>query len=174
MKILVIGGNGMQVTNGSLYWSLGKLLSTLGHETRLRECCETGLGADRVSIDDVSWADGYVVYSYGCASLWNLWHELQSVATRRFLVILAGVPDFWLSQFGLALWHVPAFMTRALCLDIRDLPTSCTIQNPSDVYINVNLDHLFPSIMPIGQKHILVKEKPEVIQSITSFIQGIA
>ena len=45
MKVLIIGGYQMLVTDGSAYWALAATLRADGHEVRARECAEDWLCA---------------------------------------------------------------------------------------------------------------------------------
>ncbi len=181
MRILVGGGLGMKVGSDSKYWTLRPRLEAFGHEVRLRECLESGKPPNKVTTEDVLWAEVIVGYSYFVASTWHLWHSLSTHATQ-ILIMIAGVPDAGLQQFYVNLWHAPTFISSAICYDVNDIPTSCTLQNPGNVdidfgqdipnskYINVNCGNLFPLIMLPGQKHVGIIEKQEVIDSIVAFV----
>ncbi len=181
MRILLIGGLWMKVTDSSRFWSLVGPLSAAGHTVRYKECIESGVGAAKVTADDIRFAEVIIAYSYGVASTWHLWHTMTGHHTQ-LLVMIAGVPDSNLSQFYVNLWHAPTFISRAICFDVNDIPTSCTLQNPGNVdidfgqdipnakYVNVNCGNLFPLVMLPGQKHVGVVEKQEVIDSIAAFV----
>ncbi len=183
MRILLIGGKDMKVNGPSRFWTLVYLLIAAGHDVRAKECVETGHESNKVTRADVEWADTYIVYSWGCASLWHLWHSIV-FSTSKILIIIAGVPDAGLAQFYVNLWHAPTFISRAICFDVNDIPTSCTLQNPGNVdidfgqnipiakYVNVNCGNLFPLVMLPGQKHVGIVEKQEVIDSIAEFVNA--
>ncbi len=183
MRILLIGGKDMKVNGSSRFWTLIYLLTAAGHDVRAKECVETGSPDNKVTRADVEWSDAYIVYSWGCASLWHLWHSIV-FATSKILIIIAGVPDAGLQQFYVNLWHAPTFIEWAICFDVNDIPTSCTLQNPGNVdidfgqdipstkYVNVNCGNLFPLIMLPGQKHVGLVEKQEVIDSIVAFVDA--
>ncbi len=181
MRILLIGGKDMKVNGPSRFWTLLVLFAAAGHDVRAKECVETGQLFNKVSREDVEWADTYIVYSWGCASLWHLWHSIV-FATAKILIIVAGVPDAGLQQFYINLWHAPTFISRAICYDVNDIPTSCTLQNPGNVdidfgqdipnakYVNVNCGNLFPLVMFPGQKHVGIVEQLGIIDSIVAFV----
>ncbi len=181
MRILLIGGKDMKVNGPSKFWTLVALLKSAGHEVRAKACVQTGK-TSKVTQADVAWADVYIVYSWGCASLWHLWHSLV-FADSKMLIIVAGVPNVSLLQFYVNLWHAPTFIDRAVCFDVNDIPTSCTFQNPGAVdidfgqaipadakYLNINCGNLFPVIAIPSTKHVGIVEKQEVIDAIVLLV----
>jgi hypothetical protein len=181
MNTLLIGGFQMLVGDASAYWNLGGSLPTSASTVRLRECLESG-GSYKLSVDDIYWADQIVSYSYGTASIKELWHrEAQVMGPKSYAkwFVLAGVPDIWMQQFYGDLWHKPPFVGLACSLQVSDVPVSCTFSNlgPKSFFsfgsrenqiltssINLACDELFPTFMPPGEKHIQIKENPRILQ----------
>src|SRR6187549_857591 len=118
MRILLIGGRGMKITDPSKFWTLATLLSAAGHTVRFKECLETGTGLAKVNVHDVRTAEVIIAYSYGVASTWHLWHSMTD-HTPQILFLIAGVPDAALGQFYVNLWHAPSFVARAVCYDVN-------------------------------------------------------
>lgn len=182
MNILIVGGNGMQVDDGSAYWTLKATLESQGHTVRLRECLETGTGANKITLVDLLWADGIVCYSYGCASVKALWHDAAQSwpAGKKYLrwVIVAGVPDAWMEQFYGSLWHKPLFVDVATNFQVDAIPASCELQdvawatfaqmNPDSLrerdYV-INCNALVDTLDPVS-KHTHIENDPRLLATI--------
>lgn len=197
-NVLIIGGFGMslnvqhndaRIDDGSAYWGLANRMVAAGHNVTVRECLETGEGSDKVSPGDVLDADVIVSYSYGTASLKEIWHDFAKQIDKRVAlwVIVAGVPDAWMAQYYGTLWHKPPFVDRAVCFQVADVPASCDLQNTltvgidsfvsdgtSTADINVDCNGLFPPLMAPGDKHKGIKESPQVLQAIAQLILATA
>lgn len=183
MNILLISGKGMKLGSASRFWTLIALLRANGHTVRAKQCLQTGPVANKVTPQDVQWADVIVPYSWGTASLWHIWYTILKAPTpTKLLIMIAGVPDAKMAQFGFGIWHAPTFVERAVCFDVCDIPNSYTFQNPGAVdidcgqaipdtrYVNVNCGNLFPVFSIPSFKHANIIEKTIVIDSIVSLV----
>ena len=99
----------------------------------------------------------WVVYSYGCARLWNDLHDLlatghwQPTTPFDHLVIIAGVPRFWDVQFEISDARATCFSPRDFCL-----PQSQPIKNPSGSFQNRFIDGVdHSSIVPAVTGEVL-------------------
>ncbi|HUO07939.1 MAG TPA: hypothetical protein VM008_06545 [Phycisphaerae bacterium] len=189
MKVLIVGGFGMAIGDGEVYWTLGETLAINGNVTRLRECDQTGKAAP-VTSDDIIWADAVVCYSYGMASYINLVHDLAkdwpNGKIHQLLVVVAGVPDFWMGQFYTDLWQLPAFVQLGRCFQVDAIPASEPIQNGGNAWANFgdalpantrwgnfNCDALFASLLPVD-KHTHIQNDPQVVSAIQSIFRSVA
>jgi hypothetical protein len=179
---------------GDAYWSLADVGEELGYSVRLRECIEDWFGRPPirhpVTIEDLRWATHIVLYSFGGASAWHLWHNAQPPIEGipyELLVMVATVPDAALMQFGIGLWHAPKYVRRVVNYDVQDIPTSCTLKDcPHAIFgdttertlwghgITYRCDNLFPAVLPIGQKHIQIKDHPQVLAAIAALLRNSA
>lgn len=185
MNVLLISGKGMKLGSVSKFWTLAPRFRAKGHTVRAKQCLQTGPTANKVTVADVQWADIIIGYSWGTASLWHIWFTLLKAATpTKLLVVIAGVPDAKMLQFGINIWHAPTFVKRAVCFDVCDVPNSYTFQNPGAVdidcgqaipdapHVNVNCGNLFPVFAIPGYKHVNIIEKQLVLDSIVNLVGG--
>jgi hypothetical protein len=177
MKVLIIGGLNLHLTDETAYWRMADDFEAAGHQVRCRECIQNH-NENSVTFDDLMWADEIVAYSYGTASAWKLWHDnIEKIGDKRWqrLCILCGVPDAFMAQLYPGLWHSPTFVERAICYNVISVPVSCTLQNtgvvnvsfawgvPDAPAVNVSCDWM-------GFNHVSIKESPAVLDSITQWI----
>lgn len=199
-NLLIVGGYLMSLpgdpddkswrAHGDSYWTLADVAEGYGYTVRLRECIEDWFGRPPkrypVTIDDLRWATHIILYSYGGASAWHLWHNAQPPiqgVPYELLVKIATVPDAALMQFYPGLWHAPKFVRYVRDFDVRDIPASCTLKdcpevNFGDTYdqtihgVTIRCDSLFPAVMTPGDKHIGIKDHPEVLTAIAALLQA--
>ena len=193
MKVLIIGGYQMLVTDGSAYWALAATLRADGHEVRARECAEDWLCAGpraKVAADDLLWADAVVCYSYGMASWKHIGHRLQKAwpAGKRYKIacVVAGVPDFAYAQFYGNLWHLWDWVDKGRCWQVDAIPASAALGNagyrwvgagepiPADVrWVNINCNQLVAGLNPVG-RHTHIQTNPTVLAQIRAEINKAA
>ena len=183
MNILIIGGFTMTITDGEAYWSLAQTLAAPGNATRIRECAQSGQLAP-VTPADLLWADAVICYSYGMASYINLAHALApswpAGKTHQLLVVIAGVPDFWMGQFYTDLWQLPEFVDSARCFQVDAVPASEPIRNRDALWLNFgqpipagtrwanfNCNPLVANLAPID-KHTHIQNHPQVHAAIAA------
>jgi hypothetical protein len=178
---LLIGGNLMHPLDGDAFWRLGDK--------------ETVRAAwNEVTTSQVIAASRIVCYSYGCANLWDRWRQLVQHGAKplhKLLVIVAGVPDSWLGQFGVGIWHAPDFIQQAVCFNIDVIPVlspqSYPLRNagatrysllPGNLnmmlplytkYANIDCNSLVAGFDEVS-KHTHIKDAPEVIAAINNLL----
>ncbi len=200
-NLLIVGGYLMRLSGapddpawrrafamGHSYWRLADTGIAKGYNVRLRECMQDwpGRPAERFPCtpDDLRWATHVVVYSYGAATAWHQWHEMNPPlegTPYEVLALVAGVPDLALGQFKIGLWHAPHTVKTVRCFDVHDVPVSCTLKDTGTVNIgddydttlhgmNINCDKLFAPLMMPGQKHEQIKDHPQVLAAIADLL----
>jgi hypothetical protein len=190
MNILVVGGRGMTVNDGSAYWTLDATLQAQGHSVELAECVETGSHERKVTLADLLYADSIVCYSYGCASVKEIWHDNAKTwpADKRYnrWIVVAGVPDVWMEQFYGSLWHKPLFVDVATNYQVDAVPASCELQDvafclfgnqPDSVHDRdyvINCNALVGGYINPVDRHTHIQNHPDLLKAITTMLSPAA
>jgi len=179
-NILIIGGFLMKLGDGDRYWSLSQRFTDTGHEVRLRTCLQDH-DSDRVTIDDLLWADVIVAYSYGVASTWELrkqnLDQIQAAGKRwKLWIVVTGVPDAMFGQLYPDLWHAQPEVGRTILFDVISVPVSCGLQSdhttihlgepmPTDGDVQIDCNWL-------GLSHTTIKDDDRVLDAIFTAAGG--
>lgn len=203
INLLVSGGYFMTVGDKSPFWEIPTLAAREGvnlSSARNRECVEDWWGAPprtKLTIGDILSTDVDVVYSYSMASRQDLLHdharEIPPTFRKRLLVVLAGVPDAWMSQFYGDIWHVHGFHDRAIFINVNATPKSAGVVNsgyrnlswddslptlnlsdPSTRWLNVDASSLFPALSSPIFRHTSLCNDSRVIERVISYLKGVS
>jgi hypothetical protein len=157
-----VSGFRQKVNDGSALWTLADMLRV---PTDNRHEWDSDL---RLMLNHLDGPRGIVVYSYGCAALFNAWKKMQDAGELSFvvdwLVIIAGVNRKGWKQSWSKCWEIPEHVDRAVCFStvyrnsvpgrFPVVPECCPIRNPSSRYQNIpvfwdGVDHSNVVSLPI-------------------------
>lgn len=177
----------MLTGDGSPYWGLADSLRVMGHDVRCRECVEDWFFAparNKVTAEDVLWADAVIAYSFGVASWKMLTHHLEPFPKDyEAAIFIAGCPDAMHLQFGGNIWHLAPWVKRGWCFQVDALPQSYPLLSTTDAAVNThigsgvsgrwtnyNCNALVSGLDPVS-KHTSIQNHPSVLAEIVRIIQ---